>query len=228
MKDILIIEDNTELATITADFLMASGLTVEVKASGEEGLSYLVEHEVKLLLLDIMLEGIDGFEVCTKVRALQSIPIVMMSALSDEESKILCLEIGADDYIEKPFTPKYLKAKINALLRRNYELKAKNTSVKISGLTIDRSKREVWRGEQKISLSVKEYELLLLLIDHHDEAMKKETLFDEVWGSDSFSEPSTLTVHIRWLREKLEKEPKKPKLITTVWGVGYCFNTVEE
>ncbi len=227
MKDILIIEDNIELVTIISDFLTSSGYSVEMKTSGEEGLKYLEENEVKLLLLDIMLEGINGFEVCSKVRQLQTIPIIMMSALSDKESKILCLEIGADDYIEKPFTPQFLKAKINALLRRNYDLKGKNNLISVSGLTIDTSKRQVWQGEKEIPMSVKEYELLLLLVMNRDQTMEKEKLFNEVWGYDSFSEPATLTVHIRWLREKLEEQPKNPKLITTVWGVGYSFNTVE-
>lgn len=227
MKDILIIEDNRELATIVSDFLMSAGLTVEVKASGEEGLLYLEENEVKLLLLDIMLEGIDGFKICAKVRQLWSIPIVMMSALSDEESKILCLEMGADDYIDKPFTPQFLKAKISALLRRNYLLKDSQPLMSAGGVTINTQKRQVWREEQEIMMSVKEYELLALLFRHRGQTVEKEKLFNEVWGYDSFSEPSTLTVHIRWLREKLEKDPKKPKLITTVWGVGYRLDAEE-
>lgn len=164
MKDILIIEDHMELGTIISDFLTASGLSVEVKASGEEGLEYLEKNQVKLVLLDIMLEKIDGFEVCARIRQLQTIPIIMMSALSDEESKILCLEIGADDYIEKPFTPQFLKAKINALLRRNYGFKEHNTLISVGGVTIDTSKRKVWQGDHEVVMSAKEYELLLLLL----------------------------------------------------------------
>lgn len=129
--------------------------------------------------------------------------------------------------IQKSFTPKFLTAKVNALLRRNDTLKDKNNLISVSGLTIDPTKRKVWQEGREVELSIKEYELLVLLVTNRDKAMDKETLFNKVWGIDSFSEPSTLTVHIRWLREKLEKEPKKPKLITTVWGVGYCFNTVE-
>ncbi|MGL4344800.1 MAG: response regulator transcription factor, partial [Cellulosilyticaceae bacterium] len=177
-----------------------------------------------LLLLDLMLTGIDGFEVCAKVREVQSVPIMIMSAKSDEESKIICLELGADDYIEKPFTPQFLLAKVKALLRRNYELRTQNRLVCAGPITLDIESREVWLNHQPVELSVKEYDLLKVLIENPNRALEKEWLFNAVWGLESFSEQATLTVHIRWLREKLEVSPKSPQLITTQWGVGYRFN----
>lgn len=223
MLDILVIEDHTELATLIADFLKHAHLSCHICSSGEEGLLYLESHKVKLLLLDLMLTGINGFEVCSKVRALQNIPIIIMSAKNDEDSKIICLELGADDYIEKPFTPTFLTAKIKALLRRNYELRENNRLLSLGSLTLDLETREVWQNHEPRCISGKEYELLRLFMENPNKTLEKEWLFNEIWGLDSFSEPSTLTVHIRWLREKLEKNPKSPKLITTQWGVGYRF-----
>ena len=225
MKDILMVEDNEELAMLASQILESQGLLVKVCSSGERGLEYLSEHSVKLIILDIMLDGMDGFEVCSRIRTMGKVPIIMMSARSDDESKVLSLELGADDYIEKPFSASFLIAKVKALLRRNYEWKEEEQEVIVEGnLTVDLKGHKVYKDMKEVQLSIKEYELLMVMIAHPGEALKKEWLFDQVWGVDSMSELSSLTVHIRWLREKLEEEPKNPKKITTVWGIGYQWN----
>lgn len=229
LKDILVIEDNEELSELVSGVLQSQGFDVQVYARGEDGLAYLEGHSVKLVILDIMLDGIDGFEVCSIVRQVKKVPILMMSAKNDDESKVLSLDLGADDYIEKPFTVSFFIAKVKALLRRNYEWKEEEQELLVEGnLTIETKSRRVYKDGKEINLAAKEYDLLLLMISHANEVLRKEWLFDQVWGYDSMSEQSSLTVHIRWLREKLEEDPKNPKLITTVWRVGYQWNRRQE
>lgn len=229
MKDILVIEDNQELLVLITQILESAGYQVESSENGEDGFSFLSQEPVKLVLLDLMLPGIDGFEVCSKVRSIRNIPILMMSAKNDEESKILSLDLGADDYIDKPFSASFLIAKVKALLRRNYEFKEQEQSLLVEGnLTIDTKSRKVYQDGKEINLPGKEYDLLMLLITHPNEVLRKEWLFNQVWGYDSLSEISSLTVHIRWIREKIEENPKEPKRITTVWGIGYQWNQEQE
>ena len=162
MKDILMVEDNEELAMLVSQILESQGLQVEVCSSGEQGLVYLSEHTVKLIILDIMLDGIDGFEVCSRVRSMRKVPILIMSARSDDESKVLSLDLGADDYIEKPFSASFFTAKVKALLRRNYEWKEEEKEVIVDGnLMIDLKGHKVYKERKEVQLSIKEYELLL-------------------------------------------------------------------
>ncbi|WP_188537212.1 response regulator transcription factor [Paenibacillus segetis] len=226
MVDILIIEDNVELATLISDFLLNEGYSVFVTSSGEEGLLYLEENTVKLLLLDIMLPELDGFSVCRTIREKHNLPIIIMSARNGDDNKIIGLELGADDYMEKPFTVNLLTAKVKSHLRRSYDMVENKQLLSDGDLTINRASMTVYLKDEPIVMTSKEYELLVLLMENKGKALRKEWLFETIWGVDSFSELSTLTVHINKLREKIENNPKQPKRIVTVWGVGYKYEAV--
>ena len=224
MTDILIIEDNPELGTLVRDFLCKNGWSAVLCADAESGLELLEKDEFRLILLDVMLPGMNGFETCTAVREKRDIPILMMSAQTDENSKLMGYETGADDYIDKPFSIPVLMAKIKALLRRSDTASnEKGDVISEYGVTIDRDARKVTLNGREVQMSAKEFDVLYYLMSHSGKAVSKDVLFDSVWGTDCFSEPSTVSVHIRWLREKLEADPKDPKLIQTVWKVGYRF-----
>lgn len=219
MTDILIVEDNTELGSLLCDFLKAENYTVHLVTKGEDALEYFEEEKVRLVVLDIMLPGMDGFAVCQKIRENSDTPIFILSARTGKEDKLNGLLLGADDYMEKPYDIDIMLAKIKGLFKRRY-----GSDTMIDGnLKIDRVRRLVFLDGQELNLTTKEYELLLLLMENKGKSLKKEWLFNKVWGFDSFSEPQTLTVHIKWLREKIEENPKAPKRILTVWGVGYRF-----
>lgn len=227
MVDILLVEDNEELGGILCDFLVKDGFTVSHALSGEDGLAYIRANAVKAVLLDIMLPGIDGFSVCTALREKGNIPIIILSARSGKEDKIRALEYGADDYIEKPFDVDLLIAKIRALLRRNYEMTQKGELLTDGNLTLDEQANLVYLDHKPLVMSNKEFLLLTVFLQNKGKVLRKEWLFDTVWGMDSFSEPSTLTVHINKIREKIEDDPKKPKRITTVWGTGYKYEAIQ-
>lgn len=226
MVDIVIVEDNIELADLVSKFLEKEGYSIFHAKSGEEALAFFKENTGKLILLDITLPGIDGFEVCSKIREKNNTPIIILSAKVDKEDKMDGFGLGADDYIEKPVDIDLLIVKIAALMRRNYELKSKNRIITSGEITIDKESMKVELNEQILSLTMKEYELLVLLIENPGKALNKDYLFNKVWGSDSFSENQTLTVHIKMLRDKVEENPKKPKRIQTVWGVGYKYEEI--
>jgi DNA-binding response OmpR family regulator len=226
LAEILVIEDNLELSAVIRDFLEAEGYSVASASSAEEGLELLDSQAVKLLLLDIMLPGIDGFAVCRLAREKYNLPILIMSARHGDDNKIIGLELGADDYLEKPFTIQLLIAKVKAHMRRSYEMNDNRQLLTDGDLLVNRSSMQVFLAEAPVSMTMKEYELLVLLLNNRGKALRKEWLFEQVWGADSFSEPSTLTVHINKLREKIELNPKQPKRIVTVWGVGYKYEAV--
>lgn len=223
MVDILLVEDNKELAELIRAFLSRDGYAVEVKESGEAALLFLKDTRVKMILLDVMLPGMDGFGFCAAVRKVSNTPIMIISARVDKEDKMNGFAQGADDYVEKPVDIDILRAKIGALMRRNYDLKKENTLIHSGAISVDKDAKQVFFHGKELTLTVKEYELLLLLVENPGKTLSKEYLFDQVWGADSFSENQTLTVHIKMLRDKIEEEPKKPKRITTVWGVGYRY-----
>lgn len=223
VTDILLVEDNRELAELITVFLKQDGYLVETKTSGEEALQFLAGHSVKMILLDVMLPGMDGFGFCAAVRQSSGVPVIMMSARVEKEDKMNGFAQGADDYVEKPVDIDILRAKIGALMRRNYELKKENALLISGGLSIDKDAKRVFLREKELTMTVKEYELLLLLMENQGRTLRKEYLFDQIWGADSFSENQTLTVHIRMLRDKIEDDPGKPERIKTVWGVGYRY-----
>jgi len=218
--NILIIEDNTDIGALTACFLRKNGYNCHHCLNGEDGLKYITENSVEIVLLDIMLPGIDGFEVCRQIRRICNAPVLMLSAKADKDSQLNGLILGADDYIEKPFDIDILTAKIDSLCRRYYN---QESVIETEGLTIDRTSHTAAVNGNSLDLNVKEFDLLVYLVENRGKALRKEQIFDAVWGVDSFSEQSTLTVHINRLREKIEINPKSPKRIVTVWGVGYKF-----
>ncbi|MBR5419687.1 MAG: response regulator transcription factor [Lachnospiraceae bacterium] len=223
MTDILVIEDNEELGTLISDFLRREGYSVEWRMNAEEGIALLGTAAFKLLLLDVMLPGMDGYEALQEIRRSQKLPVLMMSARTDDQSKILGLQVGADDYIDKPFSIQVLGLKIKALLRRAYDLSEDRQLLSHENITMDLGSRIVYKDGKEIQLGTKEFSLLEYMMKHPGQVIDKDKLFNEVWGVDSFSEQGSLNVHIRWLREKLEDDPKDPKLIRTVWRVGYQF-----
>lgn len=222
MTDILIIEDDPELGQLVKDFMIKEGFSVKLCEAAEEALVLLKDEDFRLVLLDVMLPGMNGYETCTAIRSSRDIPILMMSAITDEDSKLLGYETGADDYIDKPFSVKVLTAKIRALIKRK-SADAQSGSLTCCGIVLDPNSRSVTRNGNELKLNAKEFELLRYLMEHRGEAVSKDELFNAVWGMDCFTEPSTVSVHIRWLREKLEQDPNSPQLIRTVWKVGYKF-----
>lgn len=223
MTDILIIEDNEELGTLVHDFLKREGYSVQLARSAEEGLELIGKAAFKMLLLDVMLPGMNGYEALQEIRKDQKLPVLMMSAKTDEQSKVLGFEVGADDYIDKPFSFKVLGLKIKALMKRTYDLTEDRQLLAYENITLDVGARTVFKGDEQIQITGKEYELLEYMMRHPGQILNKEKLFNEIWGVDCFSDLASLNVHIRWLREKLEDDPKNPKLIKTVWRVGYQF-----
>ena len=226
MTDILLVEDNEELNKLMCKFLAKSGYSVKGVFSAEEAFDFLENDKAKIIILDVMLPGMDGFAACDAIRKGSSVPIIFLSARVDKEDKINGFVAGADDYVEKPVDMDILCAKVAALFRRNYDLKQKNSLLYSGQLTIDREAKQVFLSGKEIAVNVKEYELLCLLVQNPGKVLSKEFLFDKIWGADSFSENQTLTVHIKMLRDKIEEDSKKPKRIVTVWGVGYKYEEI--
>lgn len=222
MTDILIVEDNKELADLLCDFLRAENYTVSVAETGEKALSLYERYGARLVVLDIMLPGIDGFAVCKKIREDSNTPILIVSAKTDKEDKLNGLIAGADDYIEKPYDIDIMLAKIGGIFKRRYAL----DEIIDGEIRINKVSNSVYKNNVKIEMTSKEFDLLSLLIENKGKTLTKEYLFNQIWGSDSFSEQQTLTVHIKWLRQKIEDDPKNPKHIQTVWGVGYKYESV--
>lgn len=222
MTDILIIEDTEELASLLRDFLNKEGYNVNIALSGEAGLKLLENYGARMVILDIMLPGMDGFEVCRIIRERFNMPIFIISARTYKEDKLSGLTLGADDYIEKPFDIDVLTAKVKACFKRNYP-NVRRQLLTAGNISVDSESHTLTVGDRIIPCTVKEFELLKLLMENKGKVLGKEFIFDRIWGADSFSEQSTLTVHIKWLREKIEPDPKKPQHILTVWGVGYKF-----
>lgn len=219
MIDILIVEDNKELADLLCDFLRAENYTVSAAESGEKALQLYQRYGARLLVLDVMLPGMDGFAVCSKIREESNTPILIVSAKTAKDDKLAGLLAGADDYIEKPYDIDIMLAKIAGIFKRRYAL----DEVVSGNLRLNRESRTVYKDDKEISVTAKEFELLLCLVENQGKVLNKDWLFREIWGSDSFSEQQTLTVHMKWLREKIEEDPKHPVRIQTVWGVGYKF-----
>ncbi len=219
MADIIVVEDNEEIGGLLQDFLIAEGYDAYLAVTGEEGLEVFESEGAKLFILDIMLPGIDGFAVCGKIREKNNTPIIIVSAKDSKEDKLNGILLGADDYIEKPYDIDILLAKVKGIFKRRY-----STDEIICGdIKLDKIGHRVYKDGEEKSLNAKEYALLLYLMENQDKVISKDELFNKIWGFDSDSEPQTLTVHIKWLREKLENDPKKPDHIQTVWGVGYRF-----
>lgn len=226
MKDILLVEDDEEQASLLQTFLVKEGYVTEHVRTGEEALDFLEKEQVKLVLLDINLPGIDGFAVCRAIREKRNLPIFVISARTGREDKLNGYELGADDYMEKLVDIEILSAKIKVLMQRNYGMKNKPGVISSGAIQIHRDSRKVFFNGHEVELTVKEYELLLLLAENPGKTLHKDYIFGQIWGLDSESENQTLTVHIKMLRKKIEDNPKEPKRIQTVWGVGYRYEEI--
>ena len=223
MKDILIVEDNITLSGLLKDFLEKENYTVDVASSGEEALSLFQLHGARLIVLDIMLPGMDGFFVCKKIREQTDVPILVVSARVGKDDKLKGLNLGADDYIEKPYDIDIMLAKIAGIFKRKYS----RDEIILGDIVINKANRTVCKNGVNIEMTAKEFELLTILVENSGKTLTKEYLFSEIWGGYSESEQQTLTVHIRWLRQKIEDDPTKPKRILTVWGVGYKYEGIQ-
>lgn len=219
MLDILVVEDNKEIGTLLSDFLRKENYTVTVADTGEKALDIYERYGAKVIILDLMLPDIDGYAICSKIRETSNAHILIASAKTEKNDKLKGLNLGADDYIEKPYDIDILIAKINGIFKRKY---AQDEMVE-GNLKLNSVTRQLYVNDEEITVTDKEFELLKLLIENKGSTLKKDYLFNSIWGSDSDSYMQTLTVHIKWLREKVEDNPKEPKHIITVWGVGYRF-----
>lgn len=222
MLDILIAEDDKEIGSLLCEFLRKENYTVSVAQTGEKALKLYEKYGAKLIILDIMLPGMDGFAVCSKIRENSNTHILIASARTQKDDKLKGLNLGADDYIEKPYDMDILLAKIRGIFKRKYAREEIiEGNIKLNTIT-----NSLWVKGVETDITVKEFELLKLLMENKNVTLKKEYLFNAIWGSDSDSEFQTLTVHIKRLREKVEEDPKKPRHIITEWGVGYRFEQV--
>jgi DNA-binding response OmpR family regulator len=224
MKRILIIEDDPAIAHLIRDYLEAYTFEAVVEHNGEDGLRRALLGGFDLIILDLMLPGKDGFEICRELRLHTEIPILMVTARQEEIDVIRGLGLGADDYIIKPFSPSTLVARVRAHLERYERVKGRPDATKalqIRNLRLLLESRQVFIGEQEVQLTAKEFELLSLMAKNPNRVFSREELFERVWGMDSLGDSGTVTVHIKNLREKIEADPTKPLMVETVWGVGY-------
>lgn len=226
MQKILIIEDDMDIAELERDYLEANGFSVEIVGDGSLGEKRALEADVDLILLDIMLPGMDGFQVCRKVREERNIPILLVSARQEDVDKIRGLGLGADDYIVKPFSPSELVARVKAHLQRYLQLTGKKDAPHVfqrGALTIDRDGHRIFLDGREVPMPNKEFALLLFLAENPGVVFSKETLFERIWGETSLGDTATVSVHINRIREKIEPSTTRPTYIETVWGVGYRF-----
>lgn len=227
MSRILIIEDESAIAELEKDYLELSGFEVEVANDGEIGLNQALSEEFDLIILDLMLPGVDGFEICRQVRQEKNTPIIMVSAKKDDIDKIRGLGLGADDYMTKPFSPSELVARVKAHMARYERLVGsaieENKVIEIRGLKIDTTARRVWINGEEKAFTTKEFDLLTFLASHPNHVYTKDELFSEIWDMESIGDIATVTVHIKKIREKVEFDTSNPQYIETIWGVGYRF-----
>ncbi|MBR3602437.1 MAG: response regulator transcription factor [Lachnospiraceae bacterium] len=227
MSRILIIEDEVAIADLEKDYLELSGFEVVMEHAGDTGLARALSEEFDLIVLDLMLPGIDGFEVCRQIREKKDIPVIMVSAKKDDIDKIHGLGLGADDYMTKPFSPSELVARVKAHMSRYNRLVNTNQKVndviEIRGIRIDKTARRVYIDGEEKNFTTKEFDLLTFLAENPNHVFTKEELFREIWDMDSVGDIATVTVHIKKIREKIEAGSSKPQYIETIWGVGYRF-----
>lgn len=227
-KKVLIIDDDEDLSFIITEMLSNYGYEVTCAYSCELAFQILSNQIFHVILLDINLPDMTGFEVCQEIRKVSTVPIIFASARTNEKDRITGLDLGGDDYLSKPYSMKELLSHINAIMRRCYGFADQEKVIHFEDIVINISSRLVTRAGKQVSLSLREFDLIAYLAEHKNQAITKDKLLHEVWGAFSEVEPSTLTVHIRWLREKLEEDPANPKHIKTVWGIGYILEVSDE
>ena len=226
-KRILIIEDEVSIAELQRDYLEISGYDVVIEKTGDKGLGRALKEDYDLIILDLMLPNIDGFEICRKVRDIKNTPILMVSARKEDIDKIRGLGLGADDYITKPFSPSELVARVAAHISRYERLvgstEKKSKTITVRNLVIDKDSRRVWVEGEEIPFTGKEFDLLLFMAENPNRVFSRDELFDNIWRMDALGDVSTVTVHIKKIREKIELDSSKPQYIETIWGIGYRF-----
>lgn len=227
MSKILIVEDEEAIADLEKDYLELSGFDVEIEHDGTVGLERALNEDFDMFLLDLMLPGTDGFEICKKIREEKNTPILMVSAKKDDIDKIRGLGLGADDYVTKPFSPSELVARVKAHLARYERLIGSNVQendvIEIRGIRIDKTARRVWVNDEEKQFTTKEFDLLTFLAQNPNHVFSKDELFSRIWDMESIGDIATVTVHIKKIREKIEFNTAKPQYIETIWGVGYRF-----
>lgn len=227
MSKILIVEDEIAIAELEKDYLELSSFEVDIETDGESGLNAALATDYDMLILDLMLPNVSGFDICKKVREKKDIPILMVSAKKEDIDKIRGFGLGADDYITKPFSPSELVARVKAHLARYERLVGsqveENDIIEIRGLKIDKTARRVYVNGEERAFTTKEFDLLTFLASHPNKVFKKEELFNKIWNMESYGDIATVTVHIKKIREKIEIDTSKPQYIETIWGVGYRF-----
>ena len=227
MSRILIVEDEVAIADLEKEYLELSGFEVDIENDGTKGLERALHEEFDLFILDLMLPGVDGFEICKKIRETKNTPILMVSAKKDDIDKIRGLGLGADDYVTKPFSPSELVARVKAHLARYERLigsnMPQNDIIEIRGIKIDKTARRVWVNGEEKQFTTKEFDLLTFLAENPNHVFTKEELFRKIWDMESIGDIATVTVHIKKIREKIEMNTNKPQYIETIWGVGYRF-----
>ncbi|MEU0846625.1 response regulator transcription factor [Streptomyces flaveolus] len=219
---VLVVDDDPTVAEVVAGYLDRAGYVVDRAEDGPAALTRAAAHRPDLVVLDLMLPGMDGLEVCRRLRAGGPVPVLMLTARGDEDDRILGLEVGADDYVTKPFSPRELVLRVESVLRRTRPAAAVRPP-SAAGLTVDPAARRATKDDAELALTLREFDLLAFFLRHPGRAFAREDLMREVWGWD-FGDPSTVTVHVRRLRGKVEDDPARPRLIQTVWGVGYRFD----
>ena len=228
MKKVLIIEDEQSIAELERDYLEIEGFDTDIELNGRTGLQRALQGNYAMIILDVMLPEVDGFEICRTIRNNSDVPIIIVSAKKEDIDKIRGLGLGADDYMTKPFSPAELVARIKSHLARynrlvNQRVDDHNEELKIKGLVINKNSRRVYLNGQEIQLTNKEFDLLVFLAENPERVLSKEQIFEKIWGMDTWGEITTVAVHIRKIREKMEEDTSNPQYIETVWGVGYRF-----
>lgn len=223
MARVLVVEDDPTVAEVVVEYFQHAGIATMHASDGLTGLALAQEHQPDLVVLDLMLPGLDGLEVCRRLRARREVPVVMLTALGAEDDRILGLEVGADDYVTKPFSPRELVLRVQSVLRRTATPEQEGLLVD-GDLRLDLHARSAWLDGAPMSLTVREFDLLAYLLAHPGTAFRREELMREVWGWE-FGDRSTVTVHVRRLREKVEPAPDRPVRLCTVWGVGYRWDS---
>ena len=228
MSRILIIEDEREIAELERDYLVKGGYDVDIEVDGDEGLKLALERQYDFYIIDVMLPGVSGFDICRSIREQKDTPIIIVTAKKEDRDKITGLGLGADDYITKPFSPKELVARVDAHLARYQRLTSaphgeEHRVIEVRGLKIDKDSHQVFVNGEEKSLTVKEYELLLYLVEQTGRAVSREELFRKIWDEDGYGDIATVTVHVKKLRSKIEADVNNSQYIETVWGTGYRF-----
>ena len=225
-ETILVVDDNREIVYSISELLKYEGYQVVKAYDGMEALEALEREKIDLILLDVMMPRLNGLSALMKLREKSRIPVIILSAKTEESDKVSGLVLGADDYVEKPVDMDLLSARVKALLRRSYDMHKESTVLCSGAVSIDQEAQRVFLQGKELALTGKEYELLLLFVKNPGKVLRKEYLFHAVWGADSFSESQTLTVHVKTLRDKIEEDPRKPRRIVTIWGTGYKYEEI--